>query len=1484
MTTTDALDALPTPASFLLQAISMEMLRVPRGETIAVPTQAPAHERVLAWQFAVHAFDIGFRVEVDGEPCAQFRHRYNAVDKLVEGILEDVPVGSLVVLTWDNQYSRLRTKEVSYRLLWTTHQALHAAREAANEYNIKYNNDVYRARSTSAVDRPKAFRSPRTTASHDALLQRLETAVVDTVSLFMEQPNVPLHAGAARDLVLALEAILRHGIHVHPADMYDEWPEEAYFGFLIQTRDVLRDDASVVADAQLFTPPPSMRYVGWSRARAFLFYALNRGLLHRALENLIKRRSLVARFYEPEMAFLGSYTRAKAAISLLSALHGVTFALAPLQDDLNVSFSTFPPTLYMEDAMAPFATSELVLSDPVEEGDVLRFDGASEPDAFESIRECTPMRYLLLGQPIIDVVIRRSQSLAIPLWERNDAASNLVVALQLRLLGNSAQVRLSLQCGEVPVSPVLTLSASTQWTELLIRATLPSHQCLSLLIDNRNTMVWSKHVYYRARVVSVADYVHAWEASRGAAEAICWKLVIQRALSATSTIIAELEADEERLLQQQRPPVIPQESETSYSELLFGSWLGARSDAACGQCMEPFSLFRRAQECPMCLKQCCANCTRHVIPLPRSGDDGYVCDRCYLKALDIELAARQEHTDGRGENAALEALRQNPSMDKYFKMLSFGVPASAVGQKMQQDYIDADIIHVFTSALDPTGASTSARSHGPAASSRSPMLLRKKSNLRKLHWTALDAKKVDVQSSIWHRQTDKRRKAPMALSSSDLDRLVDLFGDNTTTKSMKKTASKAGFSALDARRSNNINIALSRFKSIANGVSGVIAALTACDLSILHVDLLQTLDEIAPTPAEAKRYSNFRGKVTDPAEGFLIELAKQPRVAEKIKSLLYVVLYKSMAAALRQQLEAIAVAARDILQSERLPRYFEIVLALGNVLNEGTEHADASGVTLASLLKLSETRSMDQSITLLQYLMTLIHARGETDLFQILHEFASLETAQRYSNVLCLSQCALLQKGLANLKYEIKEEKLQEHVLWERAQHQAQNQQKQAIVRQNSVAPSGGRSALLSAIRRQASTVDAIDEGDEAPPRGALLAAIRQQHANTKDVASPPATTPQHALLAAIRQRSENQTESTSRAAEASPPADPRAALFAAIKKKASTHEAGGENPRAALMAALRTPSPDSATAKTAAATDNSRAALMTALRQPKSTPTTPASPEPSATGGRNALLAAIRKETRNVPTNATTPVVVAPVVLPFVTVMEKQAADIAEDLAKLQDDVTVMTEAWLQAAQYLGESPSSSSDYVLGLLHRFIMDVKVAYKLLVAKGHLPPAHASTTSVGDSIATVFGPAVVLAVRHAGAQIEVKFAWAQSAFLNPASILQPSDRVMCRLFGCGIVTATNYGRGLLCVRFPFGFATLRVDDILYRIVLSSVDAHDQALEMRHGDPIQTPFGPATLLSVTPRGCVYGPSASGLVHAINPGLGHLYVDAKHVTFAY
>lgn len=54
---------------------------------------------------------------------------------------------------------------------------------------------------------------------------------------------------------------------------------------------------------------------------------------------------------------------------------------------------------------------------------------------------------------------------------------------------------------------------------------------------------------------------------------------------------------------------------------------------------------------------------------------------------------------------------------------------------------------------------------------------------------------------------------------------------------------------------------------------------------------------------------------------------------------------------LRDRIQAITRACYEVLHSERLARCFELVLAIGNLLNSGTELEDARGVTLASLLK-----------------------------------------------------------------------------------------------------------------------------------------------------------------------------------------------------------------------------------------------------------------------------------------------------------------------------------------------------------------------------------------------------------------------------------------------------------------------------------------------------------------------------------------------------
>ncbi|RHZ34141.1 hypothetical protein DYB26_012627, partial [Aphanomyces astaci] len=610
----------------------MSALSIPRGEHCDVVV-ASEDGMAIVWQFYVQALDVGFRVLVDGVESPTFSKRVDTLDGMVDGTLEHGGDARLVCLQWDNSYSRLRAKDVLYRVMAVPTATLHVAREAANEYQIKYNHPVHNSSSTRHLDRPSTImpslpEGHDTSSMHDALAQRLERAVVDTVAVFMTQPDTPLHAGSARPLILALEAILRHGVKP-TSKMASCPPEEFYFGFLVETRNVLRDDAGVVSDAELFAPPLFMRYLGWGRARAYLCFALNRHMLHRALEvavfNLIKRRSVVARYYDPSRALLAHYDTAQRTLACLTALYGVSFNLTPLQDDFASTAATFPPNLYQSHASDAFVTSRQLLSIG---GDVAFYQGTTtHMDEFKAIQDCTPARYLCLATPPVQVTIPRGSRVCIPL--HMDDPTTLVAVVQFQVTRHSIGVGFTTNPIKELVDPLQPVEGDA-WVELTLRLERPIPQ-LQLVLDNSHSMLRTKAVTYRLVVTSRERYASAWACCAEVAHVICWKQVIHRSLEWSSKHMEAMLHEEQQWLRPRSPP--PPSSSTTLTESVT-SWLGSvlvPDEPACAQCTEPISLFRRHQSCSICLKGCCVACTRHLWASKP------VCDRCYLRQLDIRV-------------------------------------------------------------------------------------------------------------------------------------------------------------------------------------------------------------------------------------------------------------------------------------------------------------------------------------------------------------------------------------------------------------------------------------------------------------------------------------------------------------------------------------------------------------------------------------------------------------------------------------------------------------------------------------------------------------------------------------------------------------------------------------------------------------------------------------------------------------------------------
>ncbi|DAZ95906.1 TPA: LOW QUALITY PROTEIN: hypothetical protein N0F65_012617 [Lagenidium giganteum] len=1309
--------------------------------SVRIPEDDEGDER-LVWQFAIADFDIGFQV-LENSVVVQESIRYSASPLWVEGQLEAVKRGSTYTLRWDNSYSLVRGKSIKYRFLVVSKSAYEAAEAAALDWSSRQDQDRADPRRRSSGDRPplrsrlssrleleKTLTEEQISKEQRVLIQSLEAAVMDLVATFMTKPDCPIHEGGVRNFVLAFENVLRNGIK---EEFFRAWPEEPYCGFLLESANVLRDDEGLVNNAKRVHLHRCGRFIGWTRARAFLFMALTNHMLHRAFENLIKRRAIVEKFYNP-YSVLFIYSTASEIASLLSALNAVQFLISPVVDGTPLEVMELPFNLRQYNADGSFPDGQELLDNM---GDV-HYSTVSDDDidSITTLDHCSVARYMLHNEPLRTSTIARADQLCIPLAVNKQCP---YAAVQIRVEAQDLMISI---IGDKKASLCESKLIDNQWTEIVLRVRPEGqHESICLLIDNSFSLVRSKTIEYRTVVITSEAYDSGWDACFEIAQSISWKLVARAgALRCEEYMVSQLSKEQAQLeLSTQETEdsndavapdilgILPSSLITRPVSYIVGGFISpdGSQPLECGVCMTPFSFFSRQIECPSCGIHVCSHCSRHDIP----GDNrrlrrDKVCDRCFVKKMDEERKKRKQGDAGTSgaECAAYAALRVDPKMQKYFKMLSFGVPHKAVAQKMLQDEVTAEVVQTFVAGPSGVGESENSPESSARASSSSKAFGRGNS-FRKVHWQSLEAS--IASETIWSRVTTRRKTAPVRLSANDYQALQELFGHSVNSSSAKpKRKVKQKFSALDSRRSNNISIGLSRFKS-AGGIEKILTSIQSCDLEYLTLERLSTLEEISPNAVEVKRYTNFRGSLSklDDAERFLVNMCQIPRVTEK---------FPLQLDELMERVKLISGACTEIFHSERLARCFELVLAIGNMLNAGTELEDAQGITLGSLLKLSETKAIDGSMTLLQFIVKLIHDRGESDVLLFTGDLSSVSEAKRHSNVICIGQFKSLQSGIRQLEQEINEELVIDRERFEKEEDRRikvlKTRQMSSIVSergQKSVAfvPNSGpaavdRSGLLQAIRARAGDASGADHSSKAEDsssqqqmaRNLLLKAIEargtkestsasvEKEENVKkphtsqvpnsDQQSEPLD-PRAALFASIRQRSKNDLDTTnSDSAEtpkklcnvedshgASENQNARSALLEGIRNRASNSSTS--NPRANLLAAIRGAGPARQSSESALGTKASELTTEQSVR-------------------RTYVLGTNR----------------------FITVMRDRLLTIKAAFEELEVEIDAMRVAWESTSRYLGEDPASCpSTYAMNLLNRFMLDVKVAKSLLARKG-----------------------------------------------------------------------------------------------------------------------------------------------------------------------
>ena len=281
--------------------------------------------------------------------------------------------------------------------------------------------------------------------------------------------------------------------------------------------------------------------------------------------------------------------------------------------------------------------------------------------------------------------------------------------------------------------------------------------------------------------------------------------------------------------------------------------------------------------------------------------------------------------------------------------------------------------------------------------------------LKQLHWSTIP--QSQLENTVWGQA--------QAGAGADLD-----VGELETLFTARGTPTKSGLGSapghagtptktalVDIKRARNVGIMLAR---VGMPMADVAAAIGNGDGAALSGDTLANMiGELELSPSEKTALQRFKGAVSSLSEAdqFFLALLDVPRPAAKVAAMRTRAELGATADKLSSECALVCRACEQVRGSKELTRILEIILALGNILNRGTNKGAAQGFTLSSLTKLVDTKASNKSTTLLHYLAKTVQSKSR-ELLGFTNTLSDITPAARVSQ-------GMLRRGIASLAKEV---------------------------------------------------------------------------------------------------------------------------------------------------------------------------------------------------------------------------------------------------------------------------------------------------------------------------------------------------------------------------------------------------------------------------------------------------------------------------------
>jgi DNA repair exonuclease SbcCD ATPase subunit len=270
-----------------------------------------------------------------------------------------------------------------------------------------------------------------------------------------------------------------------------------------------------------------------------------------------------------------------------------------------------------------------------------------------------------------------------------------------------------------------------------------------------------------------------------------------------------------------------------------------------------------------------------------------------------------------------------------------------------------------------------------------------KVNMRNVHMDAIP--KAKLQKSVFLTKGIAENTSSVELDVDELEKLFGVEQKKVEPKTAPKEKEKVQqISIIDSKRAYQVNIQLTSLRMTILHIKDAVVSLDHKRMNLEQIGILQS---IAPTAEEIKLVNTYDGdiKLLAKPDRFFLDMRIIPYLGERLDCWAFKLRFDTDISILMPDIEALQKASTEMQQSEKLFGFLTVVLAISNFLNAKSRYKQTYGFKLSTLIKMKDTKSGDNKLTLLQYLVQYLDKYYAED---GLHEFYSeLHNVQRATKV-----------------------------------------------------------------------------------------------------------------------------------------------------------------------------------------------------------------------------------------------------------------------------------------------------------------------------------------------------------------------------------------------------------------------------------------------------------------------------------------------------